>query len=404
MDTTRTSLHIGINGYSPAIGPLRYCVADATAFKSILDAHREGFHSTSSILMIDEQSPQSNEMSPTRANIIARVKDVCENAKEHDTLLIQFSGHGSLGDKGQLYLLPSDTVKNAVVETSISWEWITNQVEGSRAAKKIIILDACHSGAGREVLATKQLTFGIISEVESTCRGFVCLCSCSGGELAYERAELGHGIFTHYLTVGITGAADPLRRGVVEIDSLFKFTLERTLQESKQIGVMQRPFIISKVDAPLNTFVLTALPLDRAINRVLAFSDDPIVGNLLYTAISQNPEVREVKWRNDINLEIEDAKERFDYTAVYIDVRANWQKMREFIALVRRRYPIVPFVLVGIRDSFLASLNREDQQRFRHYFFFDLNLPVAMVSGAVAETLSQVQWDITKRYGAKVKD
>jgi hypothetical protein len=29
-------------------------------------------------------------------------------------------------------------------------------------------------------------------------------------------------------------------------------------------------------------------------------------------------------------------------------------------------------------------------------------MPVAMVPNAVAETLAQVQWDITKRYGEKI--
>jgi len=352
--------------------------------------------------MVDQPQPQSAEAVPTRANIISQIKEVCENAIEHDTLLIQFSGHGTLGADGRLYLLPLDTVRKAIVETSISWQWIIDQVEASPASKKIIILDACHSGAGKDVQTTKQLSLNMISEVESSCRGFVCLSSCSGGELAYERSELGHGIFTHYLTVGITGAADPLRRGVVEIDSLFKFTFERTTQEAKQIGVTQRPFMISKVDAPLDTFVLTALPLDRAINRVLVFSEDPLVGNLLYSAISQNPDVREAKWRNDIKLEIDSTKERFDYTAVYIDVRTRWENIREFIVLVRRRYPIVPFVLIGKRESFLATLALEDRQRFQHYFFFDLNMPVAMVPNAVAETLAQVQWDITKRYGEKI--
>jgi hypothetical protein len=403
MNTTRTSLHIGINSYSAAIGQLRYCADDATKLKNILDAHREGFHSTSSILLVDHPTAKFDNATPTRANIIALVKDVCENAKKQDTLLIQFSGHGTLGHDNRLYLLPSDTVHNAVMETSISWQWIIDQVEASTASKKIIILDACHSGAGRDVQGTARMSARLVNEVEATGRGFVCISSCSGGELAYERSELGHGIFTHYLTVGITGAADPLRRGVVEIDSLFKFTYERTVLEAKQIGVTQRPFIITKADTPLDTFVLTALPLDRAISRVLVFSEDPIIGNLLYASISQNEDVRDAKWRNDIDLEIKNAKERFDYTAVYIDVRENWQKMREFIVLVRQRYPVVPFVLVGTRDSFLASLVMEERQRFQYYFFFDLSLPIALVSNAVAETLAQIQWDISKRYGEKIE-
>ncbi len=98
-------------------------------------------------------------------------------------------------------------------------------------------------------------------------------------------------------------------------------------------------------------------------------------------------------------------KEGFDYTAVYVDVNVgtDWQQKKTFISLVRKRYPIVPFVLVGSQETFLNSLGKEDRSRFEQYFFFDTETPIARIPSAIAETLAQVQWDITMRYGEDVQ-
>lgn len=405
MSDTRISLHIGINGYPAAIGPLRFCAADAAGVRKILDSHREGFHSTLSILLADGSITSSGQTSlPTRANIISTVKQVCEQATNQDTLLIQFSGHGALDSSGRLHLLPIDVVPNLIGDTAIAWQWLIDNVETSRASMKILILDACHSGAGRDVQLPSDRTAAIMQEVVSGPGGFVCLSSCSGGELAYELAELGHGIFSHYLVSGITGAADPLRRGVVNVASLYAFVRDRTVQEARRLGANQHPHLISKVATPLEDFVLTAMPLDRAINRVLVLSEDPVLGTMLMAAISRSPEVREVVWKDDAQLEAANAEHRFDYAAVYVDVGIDWPNKRAFIELVRRKYPIVPFVLFGARDAFLASIVDRDKRRFEHYFFFDTAMPIIMVSSMVTATLAQIQWDITKRYGERTQD
>jgi hypothetical protein len=405
MSTTRISLHIGINGYPAAIGSLQFCVADAVAVRNILDAHREGFHSTISVLLADGPVKGSGDaLPPTRANIISKVKQVCEQATDQDTLLVQFSGHGALSTEGRLYLLPLDIVPGTVEDTGIAWQWLIDKVERSPAPKKIVIIDACHSGAGRDVQLPSKATAAIIAEVERSCGGFVCLSSCSAGELAYELTDLGHGIFSYYLVSGITGAADPLRRGVVDIASLYAFVRDRTVQEAKQLGASQHPHLISKIATSLEAFVLTAMPLERAINRVLVCSEDPVLGHMLRAAVSRSHEVREAVWKDDIQLEIGYAEHRFDYTAVYIDVGSDWPNKKKFITLVRRKYPIVPFVLLGAREAFLGSLEEQDKRRFEHYFFFDTGMPISMVPSMVAETLAQIGWDITKRYGEKVQD
>jgi hypothetical protein len=397
-------LHIGINGYAPTIGSLRYCSADAAAVRNALNARRDGFNSTRSTLLADGQEEPGDTQPPTRANIIAKVKETCEQATANDTLLIQFSGHGSLSADGHLYLLPFDVVPGAVEDTAISWQWLIEKVENSLAKKKILIIDACHSGAGRDAQQAKNMSAALMMEMKQRGDGFVCLSSCSGGELAFELSELGHGIFSYYLKEGIKGAADPLRRGVIDVVTLYTFTRDRTLQEAKRLGAKQNPHFISKVAASLDTFIITATPLDRTINRVLVLTEDPLLGHILKVAIARSTEVREAVWKVNIEEEYRLAEEGFDYTAVYIDVGTDWSQKKKFIVLIRQKYPVVPFVLVGLRKEFLGSLGITDRHRFEQYFFFDTNTPVWRIPNEIVETLAQVGWDITAHYGEQVQD
>lgn len=96
MNPTRRSLLIGVNGYKPVIGLLRFCVSDAKRLESVLNTHRAGFAATESTLLTDDQP---SEKQPTNSHIIENIVRLCETATSEDTLLIHFSGHGAIGSR-----------------------------------------------------------------------------------------------------------------------------------------------------------------------------------------------------------------------------------------------------------------------------------------------------------------
>lgn len=396
MGDIRRSLLIGVNGYRPTIGQLTYCVSDVLQIEKALNSRREGFNSTESILLTDEQT---DELRPTRTNIIDNIIRICDWATTEDTFILHFSGHGMIGKDGNCYLLPLDASSTSLEETAIPWHWIRDKVDKSRAKHKILIVDACHSGAGRDPLASVQRSGKVIEELSKTTEGFVCIASCSGGQLSYESPELKQGIFSHFLVDGILGAADPLGQGIIEVENLFKYVRERTQRYAGKLGVNQEPYLISKVTAPLNTYAISAAALDRPINRVLVLTENPFLGRLLETGIRIAPLARDATWTKDIEFATSEAIARFDYDAVYIDVENDWKRKKDFILLIRERYPIVPFVLVGSRDDFLEGLSKKDKSRFRGFFFFDVATSISQAPDLILDTLGMVEWDIRTRYG-----
>lgn len=398
----RLSLHIGVNTYIAGIRSLDYCGHDAAAVASALNARREGFDSVQSKVLagIDDAV---GAIPPTRSNIVTAVMELCRSGAPDDTLIFQFAGHGAITGDGRMHLLPSDCAGGpALQETSIAWSWIIEQLDQAKAMRRILMIDACHSGAGRDVGGTGATKASAkMSQELASGRGYVCLSACAGGQLALELPDLRHGVFSYYVKAGLLGAADPLRRGVISVDSLFKYVTDRTKQHAARHGGEQTPTLISRVDAPLDRFILTAAPLDGPIRRVAVLSEVPTTASFVSTCIRCASPGSEAETFQDLSEALAKARAGFDFDVVYIDVENKYQRVKQFIDLVRRTYPVVPFVLIGRRGPFLDRLSQEDRRRFSEYFFFDTEGPVFYAADAIAETLAQAEWDIKERYGEK---
>lgn len=400
MAVARHAVVVGINKYEPSIGSLRFCAADARGIEHSLRGRRDGFHSTSHVLIVDEEA---GSRSPTRSNIMQALKQLSRDATAEDTIIFHFSGHGQIGQDGKLYLLTADTMLDLLPETALSWDWIRDTIVMSLAPRRIVTLDACHSGAGRDAEAARRASQLAVAQLQLSAGDFACIASCGPGELSYEFEQLGHGLFSHFFCEGLSGGADPLGRGKITVHDLFSYTQTHTRVHAKRLGVPQSPMLVARTSEPLDTIALTTTSLDRPIGQVLIVSADSVIGRALEAAVLRSGAARGATWEADLARVTLTAKDTFNYDALFLDagVGDNWREVRELILLVRKRYPIVPIVLVGQRTTLLTSMNEADSRRFKGYFFIDTETPIHGVMEAVRTRLHQVEWDIKSRYGER---
>ncbi len=110
----------------------------------------------------------------------------------------------------------------------------------SLPCKRIVFLDACHSGAAggdKSWIGTLQQAQAIITQTPS---GIVTIASSSSNESSYESDTWGHGAFTYALLEGLGGKADvPNQEGKVD------FTI--TLQELTSYLKVRVPDLVKKV-------------------------------------------------------------------------------------------------------------------------------------------------------------
>jgi len=106
------------------------------------------------------------------------------------------------------------------------------------ATLKIVVLDACQSGAFSRVKgAAPAADFSFNSRQHLDASGVAVLASSSGSELSQESELLRGSYFTHHLLVGLRGAGDANRDGAVSVDEAYRYAYHHTLVATSATAV-----------------------------------------------------------------------------------------------------------------------------------------------------------------------
>jgi tetratricopeptide (TPR) repeat protein len=142
-------------------------------------------------------------------------------AKEGDRVLIYFAGHGLLF-QGKGYLAPVDIDLNNVGASAYPMDELADSIGAKiHATSKILITDACHSGA-----ISPSDTENLNGKLAALNHSLFSLTASRASERSFESPDLegGHGVFTYYVVRAMGGAADNAPRdGVVTADELSEY-------------------------------------------------------------------------------------------------------------------------------------------------------------------------------------
>lgn len=222
---------VGVNHYSDSFIPsLKVCVDDVTAIHQSLTGSYEVAK------LLTDATP---EHLPTRANILGELSTVAQSVSEDDLLLFYFSGHGMARD-GESYLLARDTRLSALKHTAVAMKDIREIVAQSPAHAKVIVLDACHSGASIGK-AEPTMTPEFIQRVFEQAEGMAVLASCKENQQSWEWAEKQRSVFTYYLLEALTGKADLEGKGFVSVSDVNNYVTDGVKTWAAQRSVPQTP-------------------------------------------------------------------------------------------------------------------------------------------------------------------
>lgn len=126
---------IGIDRFSDASRNLKYCEKDIRDLaKEFKQKYGDALQST---LLINEQATLSN---------IEALKNILNTSKENDKIIIAYAGHGMLDSNYYGYLSTYAMNFNDPAKEGLSYEKLESLVDGIKARKKLILIDACNSG------------------------------------------------------------------------------------------------------------------------------------------------------------------------------------------------------------------------------------------------------------------
>jgi len=102
----------------------------------------------------------------------------------------------------------------------------------------VVVLDACQSGAFSRVKGAQPAAdFSFNSRQQLDATGIAVLASSSGSELSQESEQLRSSYFTHHFLVGLRGASDVNRDGLVTIDEAYRYAYHQTLLATAETAV-----------------------------------------------------------------------------------------------------------------------------------------------------------------------
>jgi hypothetical protein len=152
------------------------------------------------------------------------------NAGRDAVLIVYYSGHG---DADALHL----------GDSQLPLRELEALVRGSAAQVRILVIDACRSGAVTRVKGGRPAPPIVLSDTpELDGEGVIVLTASAAGEDAQESDQLGGSFFTHYLLSALRGAADDNGDQIVTVAEAFSYTRDRTiLASARTLTGVQHP-------------------------------------------------------------------------------------------------------------------------------------------------------------------
>lgn len=209
---------VGNNKGDPGEVELRYAESDA---QKIYDTLKDlgGVPPANMVLLRGEQT---STLLRTLVATNDRIRSVMTNPENQAVLFVYFSGHA---DSAALHL----------AGTRFELGQLEQIVRGSSASFRILVSDACRSGALTRVKGGQQeAPFPIVTDDKLNGEGVVFLTASSANEDAQESDELRASFFTHAFNSGLLGAADADGDGRVTLEEAYRYAHDTTVRSSSR--------------------------------------------------------------------------------------------------------------------------------------------------------------------------
>ncbi|HET9751788.1 MAG TPA: caspase family protein, partial [Myxococcales bacterium] len=213
---------VGNDTGQPPDAALRYSETDAARMAAVLQ-EVGGVRPENLVLL------RGQDAATVRRALIA-VNDRVRAARGQTVLIVYYSGHA---DAGALHL----------GGTSLELPELEQLVRGSAASFRLLVLDACRSGALTRVKGGAPIPpFEIRIDERVAGEGAVFLTSSSASEDSQESDDIKGSFFSHALISGLLGAADENGDGRVTLDEAYRYAYDATLRaSSRTLAGLQHP-------------------------------------------------------------------------------------------------------------------------------------------------------------------
>lgn len=189
---------------------LTYTVQDAIDFAKLFEGQMSGnsMYENVAVELLTKSKANTQEIRKTINRLISKMST--SEINPNDLVILFISTHGFISQDGDFRLQGDDFSSDAAEATSVSFETDVMRVLRRLNCKKLIFLDACHSGGAFDSrMGAKASSADVeraIEQYNEFRSGTAILASSQGNELSYEDIKWKNGAFTEAILRGLGSA------------------------------------------------------------------------------------------------------------------------------------------------------------------------------------------------------
>ncbi len=244
------SLVVGVGrcAYDPWSLPVTS--ADAEAFRDVLNNPLHcGYLKENVQLLTDEDA--------TRNEILSSLAALGQTASQHpeSTVVVYYSGHGWLDQRGNYYLVPYDTKPFDLENTALRAEDFNNALRRIHPERLLVVLDTCHAAGMAEAKEAIPPGFSRkalpeeLADVLSRGQGRAVLSSCRGDQRSWILENNRLSLFTKHLIEAFKGEGSPTETEIVSVLDVMSHVSHAVEHSARAQGKTQTPFHKMEADA-----------------------------------------------------------------------------------------------------------------------------------------------------------
>ncbi|MBD3638113.1 MAG: caspase family protein [Crocinitomicaceae bacterium] len=244
---------LGVSNYKQSQYNLKYARKDAEDVVSFFRFDKPIFNRLHVKKLVDEEVTLDN---------VEALKEFAKQATENDVLILFAAGHGVLDANLDYYFASNDMDFKKPQEKGIPYDLFEEILDVAKSRKKVMFLDACHSGeidkdeviqkvvtgedegeiifrgsdrtvSNKYDINSFELSRSLFADMRLN-NGSTVVSSAGGAEYAIEGDKWNNGVFTYCLLKGLKeGEADLNNDKVIMLSELQKFVQNEVIKISK---------------------------------------------------------------------------------------------------------------------------------------------------------------------------
>lgn len=220
-ETRRLAIVVGNNAGSGELQPLRYAESDAGKMARVMV--ELGDVQAEDVMLLQGQGVDAVERAITEAR--DRVATFRRSPDVRSVVFFYFSGHSD----GEAIELGNERLAYGRLKALLA---------GTAADVRLVVIDACRSGAGLREKGGKPVdgfTIRLSDTLQATGDAFIT--SSAADESALESSEVMGSYFTHNFISGLRGAADTSGDKLVTLAEAYRYAYDRTVSSTAMLSV-----------------------------------------------------------------------------------------------------------------------------------------------------------------------